>query len=203
MMPTSTPLCGRVPAVFSRKVLADRSFTRILPVHVALAVILSAAALNAADGLRIIPLVRDGTVLISFSLSDGFTDEVRASIRSGLKTTFTYTVDLRAEAPGWVDRTIASAVVSASVQYDNLTRRHTVVRTLDGRVEAAEVTESDAEVRRLVTTVDRLALFKSVRLEPNREYYVRVKAEVRPRNASFLWPWGSGRSAQAKFTFIP
>jgi hypothetical protein len=203
MMPTSTLLCGRVPAVFSRKVPADRSFTRILPVHVALAVILSAAALTAADGLRIIPLVRDGTVLISFSLSDGFTDEVRASIRSGLKTTFTYTVDLRAEAPGWVDRTIASAVVSASVQYDNLTRRHTVVRTLDGRVEAAEVTESDAQVRQLVTTVDRLALFKSVRLEPNREYYVRVKAEVRPRNASFLWPWGSGRSAQAKFTFIP
>jgi hypothetical protein len=46
-------------------------------------------------------------------------------------------------------------------------------------------------------------LFKSIRLEPNREYYVRVQAEVRPRNAAFLWPWAGGRSAQAKFTFIP
>lgn len=170
---------------------------------VALALSASAVTLAAQDGLRIIPLVRDGTVLISFSLADGFTDDVRAAIRSGLKTTFTYTVDLRAQAPLWVDRTIASAVVSTAVQYDNLTRRHTVVRTLDGRTEDAQVTESDTDVRQLVTTVDRLALFRTVKLEPNREYYVRVRAEVRPRSASFMWPWGSGRSAQAKFTFIP
>lgn len=170
---------------------------------IALAVVVSSVALLSADALRIIPLVRDGTVLISFSMPDGFTDDVRAAIRSGLRTTFTYTVDLRAEVPAWVDRTIASAVVSTAVQYDNLTRRHTVVRTLDGRTEQAQVTESDAEVRQLVTTIDRLALFRTIRLEPNREYYVRVRAEVRPRNAAFLWPWGSATSAQAKFTFIP
>jgi hypothetical protein len=163
----------------------------------------SVTVLVSADVLRIIPLVRDGTVLISFSMADGFTDDVRAAIRSGLRTTFTYTVDLRAEVPAWVDRTIASAVVSTAVQYDNLTRRHTVVRTLDGRVEQAQVTESDAEVRQLVTTIDRLALFRTVRLEPNREYYVRVRAEVRPRNGAFMWPWGSGTSAMARFTFIP
>jgi hypothetical protein len=175
----------------------------MLGVCVALALTVSAVALFAADGIRIVPLVRDGTVLISFSLADGFTDDVRAAIRSGLRTTFTYTVDLRAEAPVWVDRTIASTVVSRSVQYDNLTRRHTVVPTIDGRVGDALVTESDAEVREFVTSVDRLPLFRSVKLEPNREYYVRVRAEVRPRNGSFLWPWGGGRSAQAKFTFIP
>lgn len=163
----------------------------------------AAITLQAADQFKVIPLVRDGTVLISFSLADGFTDDVRAAIRSGLRTTFTYTVDLRTSVPAWIDRTVASAVVSTAVQYDNLTRRHTVVRTLDGRVEAAEVTESDAEVRQLVTTVDRAALFRSVRLEPNREYYVRVRVDVRPRNGAFVWPWGSGSSAQAKFTFIP
>ena len=126
-------------------------------------------------------------------MADGFTDDVRAAIKSGLKTTFTYYIDLRAEVPAWVDRTIASAVVSTAVQYDNLTRRHTVVRTLDGRVEAAQVTESDTEVRQLVTTLDRLPLFKTVRLEPNREYYVRVRAEVRPRNARFPLAVGQRR----------
>jgi hypothetical protein len=168
----------------------------------ALAVFLSAVDLS-AQGMRIVPLVRDGSVLISFELADGFTDDVRAAIKSGLKTTFTYYVDLRAEVPAWIDRTVGSAVVSTAVQYDNLTRRHTVVRTLDGRVEEAQVTESDDEVRRLVTTLERLPLFRTVNLEPNREYYVRVRAEVRPRNAAFIWPWGSGRSAQTKFTFIP
>ncbi len=142
--------------------------------------------------------------MISFELADGFTDDVRAAIKSGLKTTFTYYIDLRAEVPAWVDRTMASAVVSTAVTYDNLTRRHTVVRTLDGRVEQARVTESDNDVRLLVTKIDRLPLFRTLSLEPNREYYVRVRAEVRPRNAAFLWPWGTGgRSAQAKFTFIP
>jgi hypothetical protein len=180
-----------------------QSLSPILRLCVTAALVISAATLFAADTLKVVPLVRDGTVLISFSLVDGFTDDVRAAIKSGLKTTFTYTVDLRTQVPAWVDRTIASAVVSSSVQYDNLTRRHTVVRALDGRVEQAQVTESDNEVRQLVTSIDRLPLFKTVKLEPNREYYVRVRAEVRPRNASFLWPWGSGSSAQAKFTFIP
>jgi hypothetical protein len=170
---------------------------------VVLALILGVSAPLAAQDLRIVPLVRDGKVLVSFQMPDGFTDDVRAAIRSGLKTTFTYTVDLRTSVAAWIDRTIESAVVSTSVQYDNLTRRHTVVRTLDGRVEDALVIESDEEVRQLVTKLDRLPLFRTINLEPNREYYVRVRAEVRPRNAAFLWPWGSGRSAQAKFTFIP
>jgi uncharacterized protein DUF4390 len=169
----------------------------------AAAVLVSAATLSAADGLRVIPLVRDGTVYISFSLSDGYTDEVKAAIKSGLKTTFSYTVDLRAQAPAWLDRTIASVVVSTSVQYDNLTRRYKVVRTIDGRTEEAQVVEDEAEVRQLVTAITRAALFRTVKLEANREYYVRVRADVRPRNAAFPWPWASGHSAQTKFTFIP
>src|SRR5262245_2101483 len=196
-------LCGRVRTAIVRRYATGRRLSAIQRACAVSALVVSAVTLLTAEGLRIIPLVRDGTVLISFSMPDGFTDDVRAAIRSGLRTTFTYTVDLRAEVPAWVDRTIASAVVSTAVQYDNLTRRHTVVRTLDGRTEQAQVTESDAEVRQLVTSVDRLALFRTVRLEPNREYYVRVRAEIRPRNAAFLWPWGSASSAQAKFTFIP
>ena len=169
----------------------------------ALALVASLVSLQAAETLRIVPLVRDGMVLVSFELADGFTETVRDAIRSGLKTTFTYTIDLRAEVPVWLDRTMASAVVSTAVQFDNLTRRHTIVRTLDGRVESAHVTESDNDVQKLVTTIERLPLFRTKTLEPNREYYVRVRAEVRPRNASFLWPWGSALSGQTKFTFIP
>jgi len=158
---------------------------------------------QAADTFRVIPLVRDETVLVSFDLADGFTDEVRAAIKSGLQTTITYTVDLRAKAPLWMDRLIASAVVSTTVHYDNLTRRHTVVRTLDGRVEDTRVTEDEAVVKDLMTNFERIALFRTSILEPNREYYVSVRAQVRPSNGGMLWPWSSGRSAQTKFTFIP
>ena len=185
-----------------RIVSGDRVSRRV-SAALAAVLLMSTATLSAAQSLRVIPLVRDGTVLISFSLADGYTDDVKAAIKSGLKTTFTYTVDLRADAPGWIDPVLASAVVSTSVQYDNLTRRHTVVRTIDGRVEDAQVVEDDADVRQLVTSINRASLFRGVKLEANREYYIRVRADIRPRNAAFPWPWSGGRSAQTKFTFIP
>ena len=151
--------------------------------------------------LRIQPLVRDNQVLVTFELADGFTEEVRAAILSGLKTTFTYTVDLRLEVPAWVDRTIATSVVTNSVEFDNLTRRHTIERVIDGRLER-QVTEDEAAVRQALTSFRQLPLFRTSALEPNRDYYVRITAVARPSNGSFLWPWGSGTSAQAKFTFV-
>ena len=167
-----------------------------------LALVSLTVTLAAAEGLRIVPLVRDDRVLVTFELADGFTDEVRAAVRSGLKTTFTYIVDLRLEVPAWVDRTIATAVVTNSVEYDNLTRLHNVVRVLDGKVDSTQITDSETMVRQLMTSFQRLPLFRTSVLEPNREYYVRISATARPSNGAFLWPWGSGTSGQAKFTFV-
>lgn len=167
-----------------------------------LGVVSLATTVAAAEGLRIVPLVRDDRVLVTFELADGFTEEVRAAIRSGLKTTFTYTVDLRLEVPAWVDRTIATAVIANSVEYENLTRIHNVVRVVDGKVESEQRLENESLVRQLLTSFQRLPLFSTSILEPNREYYVRISATARPSNGAFLWPWGSGTSGQAKFTFV-
>jgi hypothetical protein len=157
---------------------------------------------EAALGFRVIPLVRDDMVLVSFHLADGFTDEIRAAIRSGLKTTFTYTVELRLDVPSWVDRTIRTATVQSSVEFDNLERRFTVVQSIDGRSGETRRTEDEAVVRRWMTEMEKLPLFRTSLLEANRDYYVRVGATARPSNGSLLWPFGSGTSAQAKFTFI-
>ena len=167
-----------------------------------LALISLTGTLWAAEGLRIVPLVRDDRVLVTFELADGFTEEVRAAIRSGLKTTFTYTVDLRLEVPAWVDRTIATTVVANSVEFDNLTRIHTLVRVVDGKVDSQQRTDNETIVQQLMTSFQRLPLFRTSILEPNREYYVRISATARPSNGALLWPWGSGTSGQAKFTFV-
>jgi hypothetical protein len=155
-----------------------------------------------AQTLRVVPLVRDEHVLVSFELAGGLTDEVRNAIRSGLKTTFTYTVELRLDVPAWVDRTIATAVVATSVEYDNLTRTHNVVRVLDGRVEDSISTQDEDVVRAWMTNVNRFPLFSTSVLEANRDYYIRVSATARPSNGSIFWPFGSGPSAQSRFTFI-
>lgn len=152
--------------------------------------------------LRVVPLVRDDHVLVSFELNGGLTEEVRQAIQSGLRTTFTYVVELRLDVPAWVDRTISTATVATSVEYDNLTRTHNVVRMLDGRVDQALSTQDEDVVRSWLTNLTRFPLFNTSLLEPNRDYYIRVSASARPSNGSIFWPFGSGPSAQSRFTFI-
>jgi len=188
------------PAVRFLARTADRYAVRIGVLTFVLA--LSAVTAVFAEGVRIIPLVRDDAVLVSFELTDGYTPEAKAAVHSGLKTTFTYTVELRQDVPAWVDRTIAISVITNSVQYDNLTRRATLTRTLDGHVDSVETTEDDAVIRQWMTTFQKMPLFKTAELEQNREYYVRVRATARPTNGSMLWPWGSGISGITKFTFL-
>jgi len=179
---------------------ADRSAVRIAVLAFVLA--LSAVTAVFAEGVRIIPLVRDDAVLVSFELTDGYTPEVKDAVHSGLKTTFTYTVELRQDVPAWVDRTIGISVITNSVQYDNLTRRATLTRTLDGHVDSVETTEDESVIKQWMTTFQKMPLFKTAELEQNREYYVRVRATARPTNGSMLWPWGSGISGMTKFTFL-
>ncbi len=163
-----------------------------------------AASAGAQDtqGLRIVPLVKDGQVFVSMQLADGFTEEVRAAIRSGLKTTFTYSVDLRLDVPVWMDRTIGTATITSSVVFDNLERRFTVERFVDGRGAERLQTEDEAVVRQWATDLVKLPLFRTNQLETNRDYYLRVSATARPSNGLLLWPFGGGTSGQVKFTFI-
>ncbi len=155
-----------------------------------------------AQALRVVPLVRDDKVHVSFELRDGFTPEVRAAIHSGLTTTFTYTVDLRLDVAGWIDRTMGQSVITNTVDYTNLTRKYQLERRIDGRLDQTDVSDDEAEVRQWLTSMQGLPIFPTSLLERNREYYVRVSASARPSHGSMLWPFGSGTSGQAKFTFI-
>ena len=168
-----------------------------------LAGLLAVAQFAAADEtLRIVPITHETDVLVSFELADSYSDDIRNAIASGLRTTFTYDVDLRTHVPLWVDRSIATVVVTVSDQFDNLTRRHTLSRTVDGRSEQVLVTEDEAAVRKWLTTWDRLPLCRTSVLDPNRDYYVRISARSRPHGTSILG-LTSVVTGQAKFTFIP
>ena len=170
--------------------------------------LLWAAALTApvvaAQTLHVTPLPRDGRVLVTFKLANAFTDEIRAAIHSGLTISFVYRIDLKRSSALWLDSTLASTEITATVRYDNLTRVYHVTRMQDGRIERAETTEREDDARAWLTAdFDKLPLFSSAALEANSEYYVRVRAHTTPRNASFVWPWERHDvTGQAKFTFV-
>jgi hypothetical protein len=161
------------------------------------------AGVLAGDEIQVVALAKDGQVHVSFRLLNAFTEELWAAIHSGLPTTITYQVDLRRQAFPF-DRTVASATVTASAQYDNLTRHHTLTRKVDGRGEEPRVTEDESGVQAWMTEFERLPLFSTDGLEANGEYYVRVRARTRPRTSwLFFWPWDRGASSgSARFTFV-
>ncbi len=166
----------------------------------ALLLVLAMAPLRAAETLHIVPFVAANRVVVSFELNDAYTDAVRDAIASGLRTTFTYELELR--TPGWVDRTVGTTVVSTTDVYDNLTRRHTLTRTVDGRVEEVLVTEDDAVVKNWLTKWTRVPVADTAKLDPARDYYVRVTTRTRPVGGSFLVLTKS-IVGQVKFTFVP
>jgi hypothetical protein len=171
-------------------------------VFVAMLLCGTALPASAADGdLTVMPIARDGQVVVSFDLADGVTAEVRDAIQSGLATTFSYELDLR-RGSSLFDRTVASVTITAMVRFDNLTRRYQMSRSVDGRVEDARATEDQNAVREWMTHFERIPLSTTAALETNGEYYVRVRAHTRPHNAWFFWPWGGTALGQAKFTFI-
>ena len=114
-----------------------------------LLVLAAASSARAEESLQIVPLIHANRVVVSFELKDAYNDAVREAIASGLRTTFTYELELRVR--GWVDRTIGTTIVATTDRYENLTRRHTLTRTVDGRVEEVLVTEDDGVVQAWLT----------------------------------------------------
>lgn len=158
---------------------------------------------QAGQTLQVTPLQRDGEVLVSFKLDEALTDDIKAAIQSGLTVRVNYKVDLRRSSAAWFDRTIDTAAVGATVKYDNLTRRYSVTRTVNGNIDWADTTTHEDEAWRWLTDFSRMPLFRGAALEANAEYYVRVRANATPRNASFLWPWAADDAVGfARFTFV-
>jgi hypothetical protein len=174
-----------------------------LRVFVVACVFFAGVVAVSAQDLSVTPIARDDQVLVSFDLADAFSADFRDAIQSGLPTTITYEVELRRNATLF-DRTVASVSISASVRFDNLTRRYQMSRVVDGRAQEAPPTEDQDAVRRWLTHFEQMPLTRTAILEPNGEYYVRVRARPRQRNTLFILPWDRGGVfGMAKFTFIP
>ena len=174
-----------------------RTMLRVFVVTVAL---LTGVQATDAPDITVTPIARDGQVVVSFDMVDAFTPDVHDAIQSGLSTTFSYDVELR--RAGLIDRTVASVAISATVRFDNLTRRYQMSRSVDGRIEDARPTEDHNAVRPWMTHFERILLSATAALETNGEYAVRVRAHTRPHNTWFFWPWSGITLGQAKFTFI-
>lgn len=153
--------------------------------------------------IRVTPVVANGSVSVSFSASAALGPDARELVQSGLLMTLTFIVDLKKPSAAWIDRDVAQVVLASSVKFDNLTGVYHVSRMREGQVIWSERTSEFAESRAWLTTFDHVRVAGNGDLQPNADYYIRVRMRASPRRTFPLWPWsaddGSGR---AEFTFI-
>lgn len=166
------------------------------------ALVAATVAVASGQSVQVTPLAKDGRLLVTLRMNDVFTEEVRAAMHSGLRITFVYDVELKRSAALWMDRTLATASVTSTIEYDILTRRYLATRREDGRMEDVATLEREEAARAWLTEFDKLPLFSTASLEGNAEYYLRVRAHTTPRNTSFVWPWEGGIAGLAKFTYL-
>ena len=167
------------------------------------AVVGMAAAM--AGPILVKPIVAsDQRVLVSLQAPSAFTDETRGVVKTGLTLTFTYDVELRRPSTLWFDTTMARARLAASARFDSLTGTYQVSKERDGRVYWSAKASDESQVRDWLTVFEPIALELARRLEPNVEYYVRVRLYTAPRSTvSWFWPFGrDDGSGRADFTYI-
>jgi hypothetical protein len=159
--------------------------------------------LTAASDVRVTPLVTDGRVLASFTVADAFPEDTEAVLESGLVLTFAFSIELKRPTTLWFDPTLARIDVSSEATYDTLTGTYQVSKRQDGQVVWSESTREQEQARAWMTEFDGLALEPGEPLEPNGDYYVRVRLFKRPRPRFSIWPWGrDDGSGRADFTFL-
>jgi hypothetical protein len=160
----------------------------------------------AGDDLKVTPVVADGRVLASFNAAQAWTPEAREVAQTGLALTFTFDVELRRPSAVWFDSTLAHVVVASSVRLEALTGSYHLSRFRDGRVVKSDSSRDERQAREWMTTFDQVPLEPTQPLEPNVEYYVRVRLYASPKRTFSLWslwPWSrDSSSGRASFTFM-
>jgi hypothetical protein len=165
--------------------------------------VVALAALEAAGTVLVTPLVTDGRVMASFRAPGAFDADARELVTSGLPLTFAYTVELRSASVFWFDGTLAMVQVAASAKYDTLSATYQVSKFHGDKVVWSESSRDEEQVSGWLTSFEKILLEPSEALEPNSDYYVRVRLYQRPRRRLSFWPFGGDDgSGRADFTYL-
>lgn len=176
-----------------------------LPLPLGLAfVIAPAVLLRAAEVAELVPVIRDDSIYVSFRVDDAFDENIVRDVETGLEVTFRYNVELKKVRALWFDRTAATRQIRTTVAYDNLTKRYSLTRRVDGEIDRTEVVADVAAMRRFMTTFESLRLFEVSEVTPNEEYYLRANGVMKDGNVLLLIPWDQGADWRyAHFTYFP
>jgi Domain of unknown function (DUF4390) len=162
------------------------------------------APAGAAELVDLGLIVKDKKIFVTFRMTDAFNDDIERSIASGLPVSFRYDVQLKKVRTVWFNQKIVTRRITNTVKYDNITERYTLSRDVDGGIVATELVADRDAMMRFMTAIRDLPLFDVSLLEPNNDYYLRVKGLVKERNLFLFIPWDQDSGwEKTYFTYLP
>ena len=119
---------------------------------------------------------KEGQVLYtSFKVENAFTDRMEKAILSGIPSTFTFYVVLVDTSSNMFSNRVVSRIIKRTVTYDIINKRYFVIPR-EG--EDAIPCDDFDEAKKLMTSLDKIAVAPTSWLLSNHAYKLRVKAEL-------------------------
>jgi hypothetical protein len=115
-------------------------------------------------------------LLVYFSVTDCFTEDMIKAINNGFKTTFTFFIKLHRVRGLWLDSEIADLKVKHDIQYDNLKRVY-YVNLSEKDNEVISLKDFD-EAKDLMSEIVALKVCELHRLRKGSHYKVSMMAEL-------------------------
>ncbi|MBT5027721.1 MAG: DUF4390 domain-containing protein [Nitrospina sp.] len=116
-------------------------------------------------------------VVMNARLVDGFTEKIREAIANGVPMSFTYDIELRKANTLWMDSLVSSNKVRHRVQFDSLKKKYRFSE-FGNNIKRNIITRSEPQYQKLMLTLEDIPIAPIYKLDPNEQYYVRVKADL-------------------------
>jgi hypothetical protein len=114
---------------------------------------------------------------VSFDVENCFTEKMEEAIQSGIRTTFTFYINLYQKRSWWKDRKLASVEFRHTVQYHPIQK---VYQIKLGEDHSSLTASSLAEAKKLMSKIKEFKIQSSSPFEPEVPAYFRIKAELDP-----------------------
>jgi hypothetical protein len=130
-----------------------------------------------------------GKVSVHFTLAGAFDNaEMIEALKSGLPTSFTYSIEIFRDRPNWFDDSIARASVEVICTYNSLTREYLLNYRRDRRLVRSETFTDLAALERKMANIEEQDLFDVGTRKPYK-LKVRAKADLMRGWLMYVIPW--------------
>jgi hypothetical protein len=140
---------------------------------------LAASAAAAEPRIRDFSIVVDGSqVLASFTLEDGFNQELLGRIESGLPTGLVYELELLRDRKRWWDDAIDSKRLEVVAMFNAVTREYLVNTKLEGKLIDSRTLRDTGDLERAMTRFTALPVFVVEASGDRRRVLLRARVQL-------------------------